>query len=105
MELWLLGNNFILNLKNVLILEGKASIEGLGHTERVAHLTEIPTALLHANPGLEPDCCLFLDDVYPQQDQPSFKKLLVQDVPPPALNNPGIEGSSQQGLPHQESAP
>lgn len=105
MELWLLGNNFILNLKNVIVPEGNAAFQGLDHTERVAHLIEIPTASPHANPGLEPDCCLLLNDVYPQQGQPPFKKLPVQYVPPPALNHPGIEGSSQQSLPHQESAP
>lgn len=105
MEFWLLGNSFVLDLKNIIVLEGNASIEGLDHTERVAYLTEIPTALPHANPGLEPDGRLFLDGIYSQQGQPPFKKLPVQDVPPPALNHPGIEGSSQQGLPHQESAP
>lgn len=105
MELRLLGNNSILNLKDVIVPEGNVALEGLDHTERVAHLTEITTALPHANPGLEPDCRLFLNDVYPQQRQPPFKKLPVQDVPPPALDHPGIEGSSQQSLPHQESAP
>lgn len=105
MELWLLGNNSILNLKNVIVLEGNSALEGLDHAERVAHLTEIPTALPHANPGLEPDCRLFLDDIYPQQGQALFKNVPVQDAPPPALNHTGIEGSNQQGLPHQESAP
>lgn len=105
MELWLLGNNSVSNLQNVIALEGKASIEGLDHTERVAHVTEIPTAPHHANPGLEPDSRLFLDDIYSQQGQPPFKNLLEQNVPPPALNHPGIEGSNQQTLPHQESAP
>lgn len=67
MELWLLGDNSILNLQNVISLENQAALEGLDHTERVTHLTEIATALPHTNPGLEPDRCLFLDDIYPQQ--------------------------------------
>lgn len=105
MELWLPGNNFILNLQNVIVLEGKAVFDGLDHTERVAYLVEVAAAIPHADPGLEPDGRLFLDDVYPQQGQPPFKYLPVEDVPPPALNHPDIEGSSQQSLPHQESAP
>jgi hypothetical protein len=108
-ELWLPGNNFILNLQNVIVLEGKAVFGGLDHTECVAYLIayliEVSTAIPHANPGLEPDGCLFLNDVYPQQGQPPFKYLSVEDASPPALNHPDIEGSSQQSLPHQESAP
>lgn len=105
MELWLPGNNFIMNLKNVIILEGKAVFDGLDHTECVAYLIEVSTAIPHANPCLEPDGRLFLNDIYPQQSQPPFKYLPLEDAPPPALNHPDIEGSSQQSLPHQESAP
>lgn len=105
MELWLSGNNFILNLQNVIVLDSKGVFDGLDHTECVAYLIEESTAIAHANPGLEPDSCLFLDDIDPQQGQPPFKYLPVENVPPPALNHPDIEGSSQQSLPHQESAP
>lgn len=105
MELWLPGNNFILTLQNVVVLEGKAVFDRWDDTKCFAYLIEVSTASPHANPGLEPDGCLFLDDVHPQQGQPSFKYLPVEDAPPPTLDHPDVEGCSQQSLPYQESAP
>jgi hypothetical protein len=69
-ELWFLGSNFILNLQKAILLEDKAAVRGLEHTETLACLAYTLATLAHAKPGLELDCCLFLDGIVPQQDLP-----------------------------------
>lgn len=62
-------------------------------------------ALPHANPGLEPDGCLLLDDVDLQQVLPPLQNPPAQDRPPPVLDHPGPEGGRQQGAAHQGATP
>lgn len=86
-------------------LEGEAAPWDLEDAEGVAHVTVTPMALPHANPGLELDSRLLLDDIDLQQVLPPLKNPPPQACSPPDLNHPGREGSHQQGATHQGAPP